>query len=125
MNLFDAAYNEEPAEKLPTLLQYLKSHKGKKRPKAFHIAIIWFPNKFPSYGIETDKFRLNCPSASLMGKAIEANTTELATTERSVHLKIDETPEGLRIYSFVPGTTKGSYEIIGSDQPLGFKFVAD
>lgn len=125
MKLFESNYNEEPTEKLPTLLQYIKSHKGKKRPKSFHISLIWLPNKFPSYGIETDKFRLNCATTSLMGRAIEAAKADIVLSERSIHLGIDDDENGLRIYSFVPGSTKGSWEVIGGAEPLGLKFVAD
>lgn len=125
MRLFEDIYNDEPTEKLPTLLQYLKSNKGKKRPKAFHITLIWLPNKFPSYGIETDKFRFNCSTTSLMGQAINAARSDIAISERSIHLGIADDENGLRVYSFIPGTTKGSWEVIGGDVPLGLKFIAD
>lgn len=124
MSLFSTEYQEEPIEKKPTLLQYIKAHKGKNRPKAFHIELIWLPNRFASYAIETDKFRLTCATTSLMGKAIEAETETILESRHSIHLGISETKEGLRVYSFLPGSTPGVWTIIESDKPLGLKFQA-
>lgn len=125
MNLFENKYADEPREKLPTLLQYIKSRKKKAMPKAFHIAVIWLPNRFPSYAIETDLFRLSIASTSLMGKALEAEREAIERSERSIHLGIALDAAKLRTYSFLPGTTEGSWVTIGTDTPLGIKFIAD
>lgn len=123
MSLFESNYNEEPVQKLPTLLQYIKTRKGKTRPKSFHIAVIWFPNKFPSYSIETDRFRMSVGTKSLMGKAIEAERDTIARLENSVHLTITDDENGLRVYGFTPGSSKGSWVDIGSEPALGIKFI--
>lgn len=125
MKLFESSYNDEPVERLPTLLQYIKTQKGKKRPKAFHVALIWLPNKFPSYAIETDKFRFSVAASSLMGQTLAVELQEILILERSVHLSITDDENGSRVYGFQPGTTSGSWEEIGSEKTVGIKFVAD
>jgi len=125
MKLTESNYAEERSEKLPTLLQYLKNTPVKKRPKQFHINLIWFPNRFPSFGIETDSFRVSIASKSLMGVAIAAEKDEICDSLRSLHLSVSESESGDRIYAFHVGSTEGYWDVIGSDTPLGVRFVAN
>lgn len=122
MNLFrDSGYASEE-ERLPTLRQYLKSKENSTIPKFFFISLIWVPNKYPNYQIQTDKFRASIPKASPLGKALEESLDALIIKEQSIQTKVVVSDKKSPVLIFEPSKEKGSWETIGDDPILGYRF---
>lgn len=86
LNLGDVGYQVEatmnelrveitPIEKLPTLLQFLKTQGKKKLAGCYPVAKVWKPGKFPNYSLETEKFRVsiseNNPAFKVFGEFLD------------------------------------------------------
>jgi hypothetical protein len=112
-------------ERLPTFKQYIKRMNGKKLPNAFHVSKIWFPNQYPSYSLECDKFRLSVPSKSPMGVALSASVDALTAGNIALSLFVVVTSDKAHEVRFRPSKEKGGWEEIGYEPTLGYRFVQD
>ena len=122
LSLYTDDFQSDTEGRLPTLRQYLKSKKGKKRPQKFLVVVIWVPNKYPSYGIETEHFRTTVGENTSLGKIIKANWEELIRSEVSTCLQVQEEENGSFSLRFCPGSNEGSWKDIGSDPVLGIRW---
>ena len=123
VNLFDStSYSTEP-EKLPTLKQYLKRIGKTKLPNQFHVHLIWVPNKFPSFSIEADLFRVVVPVKSALGKTLKANIDELVKTEIAIALAVQVTGDSGPTVQIKRSKEQGEWVPIGDEPIMGYKFV--
>lgn len=123
MSLFDSTVDYSD-EKLPTFNQYVKKNKGKTTPKEFFITKIWYPVKFDSFGIETEKFRLSVPKDSPMGKLLTANVESILDSTNSVHLVPVVNDLGQQQFTFKQGKARVLWEIMGNDTIYGIACTA-
>lgn len=124
MDLFSQEVLSYEEDKLPTLKQYLKAKGKGKIPSGFLCTLIWVPNKFPSFSLECDKFRLSIPSKSPMGKALVSSIDALIATDSSLIAFLHTTEEGEICPMFKAGNQKGAWDVIGTPA-VGYRFVQD
>ena len=122
MELFNEDGFSTEEEKTPTLKQYLKKMGDKKLPNSFLITKIWFPNKYPNYGIEADLFRFSVSTKSKLGKILKASMDELYDTDSAIAAVISTDSKKNRIITFKPLTNTGVWTFIGNDEPLGMSY---
>lgn len=117
MSIFDIEFQDEKV-KLPTLKQYLTKRKGKNIPKQFHVVLIWVPNKFPNFSIETEKFRLNVPDDSVFGKHLQQFVTDESMFECPIALIIGSSTDGTMTYKALRTKENGSWIRIDNETDL-------
>lgn len=114
MSIFDSDYNAAEAKR-PTLKQYLKATRDKKRPNQFHTVLVWFPNKFPTFTIETEKFRYNTAEDSALGKELGLFVQDDSCMTIPFSLSITEAEDGVTTIKVLRSKEKGAWRFIGSD----------
>lgn len=122
MSLYSDSFTEVSEERLPTLRQYIKAKKGKNIPKKFLVRLIWVPNKFPSYSIETEHFRASVGKDTAVGKLLKENWDEIVDSSLQTLMAIEvekDVPTAMRFY---PGTGRGKWVDIGQDTLLGIRW---
>ena len=119
MKLFDNAYESEELPKRPTLKQYLKNSKGKNRPKRHLLRVLWRPNKYDSFGVETEHFRTNVTVQTSLGIAIGEFLESYETITNKVYVIVTTEENDKYSLSFVLSKEKGSFSEIGDS--LGVK----
>jgi len=119
MKLFDNAYESEELPKRPTLRQYLKNTTETNRPKRHLLIVLWRPNKFDSFGLETEHFRTNVTVQSSLGLAIGEFLESYETVTKKVYVVVSIDDNGKYSLSFVLGREKGSFSEVGDS--LGIK----
>lgn len=124
MTLYEKTFSRIEDEKLPTLRQYVKGKTGKAMPKRFLVTKVWYPNKYPSYGIETEHFRATVGETTPLGNLITENLETLQSSEKATFLSISLEDPKKPAMKFLPGTNKGHWEGIGSETPVGIRWLS-
>ena len=125
MSLFDNKSLDVTEQKIPTLKQYLKKMKGKKIPSKFLLTRIWVPNKFPSYTLECDLFRIAIPKKSPTGVLLSNNLGDIVDNDVCVFVLLELGEKDTEKITFEPGKEKGIWYDIGEDNLLGYRFDND
>lgn len=122
MDLYSDNYSSYEEEKLPTLTAYLKKVGKGNKPKKFLVTKIWRPNRYPSYGIETEHFRTTISQKSPLGTIISQNWSALVESEVQTMVSL-EMREGKCVgLKFSPGRGKGTWYDIGDNPLLGIRW---
>jgi len=111
---FDSApsYEQPVQEKLPTLLQYLKSVGKKKIPDRFIVMLIWKPGNFPNYTLQTEKFRAQIQKDTELYKILPTLITHCISEETTFALEIVDRDKGaIKLH---PSTEKGFWKDVGT-----------
>lgn len=122
MSLYSQNDIDVTEERLPTLRQYVKSKEGKNIPKKFLVTLIWIPNKFPSYSIETEHFRASIGSKTAIGKLLKDNWVDLLDSDVATFMSVTVKDDKVAAMRFYPGTQRGMWCDIGSDPILGIRW---
>lgn len=120
--LFDGNFEDNDKPKLPTLSAYLKGRDETNTPKRHLVTLVWLPNNYPSYGIETEQFRCSIHKDSPLGKALEIFCDTVDDYDNAVFLKVSVPEEGKRVLEFDLGSEVGIWKAIRPSSPLGLKF---
>jgi hypothetical protein len=123
MSIFTTEVLSYEEEKLPTLLQYLQAKNYKSLPKAFHVSIIWLPNKFPSYNLECDKFRVSIPSKSSLGRHLSEHLSLVFNDNIPLAIALSIRDDKKVDLLFVESKEVGHYEEIGT-APAAYRFIS-
>lgn len=125
MDLFNENGFSTEEDKLPTINQYVKRMGNKKLPNRFHVQRIWFPNKYPNYSVETDKFRVSVSPRQPIGKALKNSLDALYDSDTSISVVLVLTESGKPSVKFVPTKETGKWVYIRPDSPMGISFEMD
>lgn len=125
MSLYDNDFIDYENEKKPTLRQYLKAKKGKNIPKKFLIVTIWRPNKYPSFGIETEHFRATVGKDTPIGRLLQDNWSEIVESDTGTFIGLQREGESCKGMRFYPSTEKGMWMDIGDSPLLGIRWKTD
>lgn len=73
--MFGESYSQPTREKLPTVLQYLKSlpKKTKKLEQLFQVELIWLPGTYNNLTLQTHAFRLILNESHPLYNSMQAN----------------------------------------------------
>ncbi len=111
----------EVREKLPTLKQWLKTQGKKAIPKRFLVSLVWEPNQWRNYTLQTEKFRVRVSEGDPIFEALQTGLSTLLDMEYALMLEVTD-------------REKGAFQIIGNPQEpghwnhitdTGHKWVAD
>lgn len=117
-SLFDGEYCEPPREKLPTLLQYLKSTKDVTFPLYSRIAYIWLPGSFNNFTLECEKFRVGIGDRNPLYKLLNGNGWgQIITSETAILVSVLDSKGTIKLEE---SNVYGRYESVGN---YGVKFV--
>jgi len=118
LSLFGSEYKEPPKEKLPTLLQYLKSTKDVTFPFYSRINYIWLPGSFNNFTLECEKFRCGVSDRNPLYKVLNGSGWgKIITAETAILLSCLDEKGTIRLEE---SNVYGRYESIGN---YGVKFV--
>lgn len=117
-SLFDGEYNEPPKQKLPTLLQYLKSTKNVEYPFYSRVINIWLPGSFDNFTLECEKFRVGVSNRNPLYKLLNGSGWgQIITSDTAILVSVLDEKGTIKL---AESNVYGRYESIGN---FGVKFV--
>ena len=112
-NPFEITGAAPSREKKPTFNQYVKElPKDENHKHLFKIELIWFPNKWNNYNIETESFRYSVAESHPLYPAIDKNVIRWLDRDTGILFRIDDFREGIVGFSECSDFTR--WERIGN-----------
>ncbi len=114
LNLFDTPVDPDKPKQLPTLSQYLKSCTKVQLGQTFQVEIIWLPNKFSNFTLQTHAFRVRISESNAMYATLDSVTKHLTGDKTAWGIKVHEDKSGK--YTIVPmEKKKGEWGPLGAN----------
>lgn len=90
MNMtFSRASSEDGGVKLPTLKQFLKTiPKKDKLPELYIVTKIWYPNQYPNFSLETERFIVRVNENSQLGTELLQLWEQIEDEEWCLGIKV-------------------------------------
>lgn len=87
--------------------------------------LIWFPNNYANYSVQTEDFRASIPEGTELYDAIALFVTDCGDYSFGMSVVVATGDSESTAIRFVKGNTYGSWEEIGKQETIGVKWIID
>lgn len=81
-------------DKLPTLRQWIKAQGKKAIAKRFLVSLVWEPNQWSNYTLETERFKVRVSKGDPVFEALSKNLPRLLDEEQAFFVEIVNREKG-------------------------------